>query len=612
MSAALVIQPSVHFSTMMGHFPSTPTPVFENHTFFQLGGARFLALNHSVPGPSLATVFRLGPSDLPTLEWIEGQIKSWQEIDDIFDPHFMAGAVIVSTGNHSDSTLSASIGSLPQHLKPHWWISLTSEIADNLPPGPRIVCNGKLFTISRIHDDVHGAFMMASVPRTSPGPFSNLHATGDFYTSLGIAVPSRIPGIHAKDQPLGGVRFAVKDIFEIEGLRVTAGDRAFYSLSKPSQATCPAIQRLLDSGAELLGTLKLGSLIAKEEPTESVDFHAPFNPRADGYQSAWSSSGGSGAAIASYDWLDFTLGTDTTGSGRRPAMANGAFQLRLTHGVIPLTNVVPSFPSIDSLEEYVGVWLNQKTTTYQDDELPFAIVYPTDFLPIENENQMGLIDTFFSDFEAAIGVKTEKISIADTWQASPPNGVGDVSIQDYLKDVGVNTFVYDVYHTMDSFREEYKTAFDRDPYVNPNTRFRWDLAKNITIEDHEEGMRRLEVYKDWLLDHVLQTHKRNAVVILPITNQEVDYKETPPPPPTAPNPFDGIWLAPVTGSPEISVPIGELEYHSMISGRQEYLPVVVSVLGKPGSDMALIDVVKRVLQNSGRPTEVKTGSRMFQ
>lgn len=91
--------------------------------------------------------------------------------------------------------------------------------------------------------------------------------------------------------------------------------------------------------------------------------------------------------------------------------------------------------SIDSLEEYVGVWLNQKTTTYQDDELPFAIVYPTDFLPIENENQMGLIDTFFSDFEAAIGVKTEKISIADTWQASPPNGVGDVSIQNYLKDV---------------------------------------------------------------------------------------------------------------------------------------------------------------------------------
>lgn len=82
---------------------------------------------------------------------------------------------------------------------------------------------------------------------TAHRPFANLHASGNFYTSLGVAVPSRIPGIHAKDKPLGGVRFTVKGIFEIEGLRVTTGDRSFYSLSKPSDATCPAIKRYLDS-----------------------------------------------------------------------------------------------------------------------------------------------------------------------------------------------------------------------------------------------------------------------------------------------------------------------------------------------------------------------------
>lgn len=103
----------------------------------------------------------------------------------------------------------------------------------------------------------------------------------------------------------------VKDIFDIEGLRVTGGHRAFYSLSKPSSSTAPALQSLLDAGANLTGTLKLGSLIAREEPTESVDYHAPFNPGANGYQSAWSSSGGSGAAVAAYDWIDFTLGTDS-------------------------------------------------------------------------------------------------------------------------------------------------------------------------------------------------------------------------------------------------------------------------------------------------------------
>lgn len=92
---------------------------------------------------------------------------------------------------------------------------------------------------------------------------------------------------------------------------MTAGNRAFYSLSTPSSKTAPILQRLIDAGAHLLGSTKLASLISKEEPTEAADFHAPFNPRADGYQSAWNSSGGSGAAIVAYDWLDFAIGSDS-------------------------------------------------------------------------------------------------------------------------------------------------------------------------------------------------------------------------------------------------------------------------------------------------------------
>lgn len=144
--------------------------------------------------------------------------------------------------------------------------------------------------------------------------FSNLRLAGNYYSSIGVAVSSRIPSLTPLTEvgkPLRGTRFAVKDIFHIQGLRVTAGNRDFLSVSRPATVTCPAIQRLLDAGAELSGTLRLGSLIAREEPTESVDFQAPFNPRGDGYQSAWSSSGGSGAAIAAYDWLDFTIAQDS-------------------------------------------------------------------------------------------------------------------------------------------------------------------------------------------------------------------------------------------------------------------------------------------------------------
>ncbi|KAJ5640422.1 hypothetical protein N7528_000047 [Penicillium herquei] len=537
--------------------------ILESQRFFQIGNTRyfyFLVLE-SDKIPFLATVIRLDPSETLDSKWLENHFKTWLEVDDVFQLPFLFGAIFVNT-DIGYPELVDCIDGLPIELQPHW-----IRTCEDLPPGPRMFYDGILYTVSRVYDDVNGAFVAATIPQTSP--------------SLGVAVRSRMPEFYEKDKSLAG------------------------GILRPIQAS----KENMPSNTA-------------EEPTESLDYHASFNPRADGYQSAWSSSGGSVAAIAAYEWLDFTLGTDTTGSSRRPAMANGAFQIRLTHDVIPLTNVVPSFPrfdspamytrSIDSLEKSVGVWLNQEITTYADNRLPTTIIYLTDFLPVQNDAQMDLINGFISDVETALGVEAEKISLAGTWQASPSQGVTDVSIHDYLKDVGVNTFVYDVYHTMNDFRDKYHKKFGRDPYVNPTTRFRWNLTKDISTETHEDGMRRLEVYKEWLLEHILQTQKRNALVILPITSQEADYRETPPPPPTAPNAFDGIWLAPVTGSPEISVPIGELKYQSRISGNQEHLPVVVSVLGKPGSDMALIDAMKKALKHSGRPTEVHTGRRMFQ
>lgn len=98
-----------------------------------------------------------------------------------------------------------------------------------------------------------------------------------------------------------------------------------------------AIQSLLDKGSYLVGMTKLACLAARGEPTESVDYRATFNSPGDGYQSPAGSSSGSAAAISSYDFLDFTITTDSklltsynslarkvlivkaTGSTRRPA-----------------------------------------------------------------------------------------------------------------------------------------------------------------------------------------------------------------------------------------------------------------------------------------------------
>ena len=142
-------------------------------------------------------------------------------------------------------------------------------------------------------------------------PVEPLGIAGSDPQSLSVAVPSRICSPPSKNSPLLGKRIGVKELFDISGLRMALSNRAFYAVSAPAPTTAPAIQKLLDAGALLVRSTKCSSMISREDPVEAVDFQAPFNPRGDGYQSPVGSSSGSAAAIVSYEWLDFTIGSDS-------------------------------------------------------------------------------------------------------------------------------------------------------------------------------------------------------------------------------------------------------------------------------------------------------------
>jgi len=82
-------------------------------------------------------------------------------------------------------------------------------------------------------------------------------------------------------------------------------------LYPPATKSAGCIKLLTQAGANIVGITKLASFAATEEPLECIDFQAPWNPRADGYQSPAGSSSGSGAAIAAYLWLDIAIGSDS-------------------------------------------------------------------------------------------------------------------------------------------------------------------------------------------------------------------------------------------------------------------------------------------------------------
>jgi allophanate hydrolase len=140
---------------------------------------------------------------------------------------------------------------------------------------------------------------------------------------------------------LAGLRFAVKDNIDVAGVATTAGCLPFaYEAANHAQV----VQRLLDAGATLVGKTNLDQFACGLNGTRSP-FGAVPNSFDARYVSGGSSSG-SAVTVAAGE-VDFSLGTDTAGSGRVPAGLNNIVGIKPTKGLISARGVVPAAQSVD-------------------------------------------------------------------------------------------------------------------------------------------------------------------------------------------------------------------------------------------------------------------------
>ena len=145
--------------------------------------------------------------------------------------------------------------------------------------------------------------------------------------------------------PLHGIPVSVKDLFDVAGVRTTAGSRS-RACAATANADAAVVGRLRAAGAVFLGKNNLAEFAADMTGRNETfgDMRNPWN----GEFSAGGSSGGTASAVAA-GMAIAAVGTDTGGSIRFPASVCGVVGVRPTYGAVDVAGAFARAPTLDTV-----------------------------------------------------------------------------------------------------------------------------------------------------------------------------------------------------------------------------------------------------------------------
>jgi amidase len=363
---------------------------------------------------------------------------------------------------------------------------------------------------------------------------------------------------------LAGRRFAVKDVIDVDGVPTTAGSPVWAASHPVPDRHAPVVRRLLEAGASLAGKAISDELAFSVDGT-NPHHGMPPNPAAPGHIPGGSSSG-SASAVASGD-VDFALGTDTGGSVRVPASYCGVFGIRPSWGSTDTTGVVPLAPSFDT----VGWFARDAGTLHDVGEVLLDRTPP----PGASDARLTLLP-FTEAFElAAPGVADAVlVRLRETFGdavAAPRSLAAD------LTDWAAVRYAIQSFET---WRAHGALAGSRLADLGTGVGQRLAACARTTRSEYDAARRR----RDEIVHTLDRLVAPGVVLCLPTT---------PAPAPAvaalgqgndarrrgvfALGALAGLW-----GSPEVSMP----------GARVDGIPVGASLVGRPGDDLRLLDLLR--------------------
>ncbi|KAE8356779.1 amidase signature domain-containing protein [Aspergillus coremiiformis] len=562
---------------------------------------------------------------------IEGLVNIYQTTDDVFNPGFLENIFIAYNGTHKkpklDVSLPATWGNQFLGVATVYGTKQAVKSTKDIPPGPYFLnpTTGDVFEAYLLYSDVMGSFTEGLIA-VGNGSYDVLSANLQGYGSLTIGVPSRLYFTKTAKQPLAGVRLGVKDIYDIKGVKTGCGNRAYYEVYPPAKTTGPAIQSLIDAGAVIVGKMKTSQFANGETATADwVDYHAPYNARGDGYQDASSSSTGPGSGIGAYPWLDIAIGSDTGGSIRNPSQVNGCFGNRPSWNLVPLDNVMPMSPLLDTagfLTRDAKLWQTAAEVLYAGAGLTSYTKYPHSIKTIgfptsASTEANGILLDFVSKLSAFLGhANVSTLDYNALWAATKPSTVPANETLGTLLNL-----TYPILITKQQFpligaplyADYAKANGGRKPFINPVPLSRWNWGMQYPDSQLETEIQNKNTFTAWW-NSTVQTFDpetcSDSLILYVGAAASPTYRNTYRSMPGIPTGFGASRIANIAGVPDMVVPVGQARYNSTITQQEEYLPVAVDIIAPHGCDLMVFNLVNELVAQ-GIVKEPVTGSSLY-
>ncbi|RMY76112.1 hypothetical protein D0863_02162 [Hortaea werneckii] len=592
---------------------------------------------------------------------IEDTIQAYLDGDDVFSLDFMEGVYIAPRSPLVNVTTSAfdqlsrmdvkHIFMNQHHAQGHKLLGALSFGDFNetsLPPGPYILTGSaedlQLVPVYRLYEDAYRDFLYGTY-EAADGSYTPLELTYPAFRYPAIPVPSRIYSWN-DPRPFAGFRVGIKDLYDTKGLVTTGGSQAWAYINEPATSNAPSIQRIVDLGGVLVGKQKLAQFASGANPWQWQEEHYPFNPRGDGWLTCSASSSGGGCSIAAYDWLDYAIGSDTGSSMRRPAAVSGTYGNRPSQGLMSLEQVLPLGGATDtagvfsrdphrwayfakhwyipSLHQSTNVTGLSALTVPDTDSFPKTILYPTDYLPLNNSAAQPILEAFIGNMSALFNMEVKRLNLTATVQnASDPIAANSLS-SDALGIINRFTQWDEVAEPLIS---RWGELFDgRFPPIDPARREGWRTFNETAINPDtynlalEEKNAAVEWYESNIQFSTPDSCSESVMLYdigtggLPSYREEDLINGNPKASFLAVTPegaaITGAGICPIYGCADFTVPIGQVEYQSEVTFHPEYVPVTINMVVKRGCDFVLYNMIEK-LADAGVIGTVKTGRTAY-